>query len=313
MKANIDTITLSTNLRYYDLDVIKRYFNPGKEGNNRVYYYNERGFKYKYYHYCKGILVNTLHITLSPEKLIGEQLSDTTYKQFENAYNKRIYQLFNFIYPLELQKLNRIDYKIDYYTEHKDIYIKLLQKTTKEYNHLKRKKNYNSSLYLSSKSRNINIYDREQYCIDKHKSIDEIEKYKNIIRYEVQIKKNKIYNNLKNWGLIDCLFNYVNIYDMNYFIDDVLSPIIYKGNYYNQYHSNKIIQEHYTDYITLQLIELQKDISIFGVSNTRNKYSPYQFSKYIKLLQNININPIPIPKGDNIRYLENPINYIFAT
>lgn len=204
--------------------------------------------------------------------------------------------------------MNRIDYKIDYYTEHKDIYLKLLKKTTKEYRHLERKKEYNSSVYLSSKSRNINIYDKEKYCIDKGKTIEQIEKYKNCIRYEVQVKKNKIRYNFKEWGLIDCLWNYCNPYDMKYFIDDILSPVIYQGDYYNLYHSQKILGQHYSLYMTNQLIEFQKSISIQGITEVKKQYSPYKFNKYIKLLQAVNINPVPIAKNEGITYLHNPLH-----
>lgn len=307
----IDTITLSTSLRYYDYDVIDSQFTTSKIGEHIILFHNDRGFRYTYYPFF-----NTLHIRLSPSKLMGEPLTITNYSKFEKLYNKRIYELFTYIYTLDEQKLNRIDYKIDYHTEHIGLYLKLLKKTTREYRGLKRNREYKSSLYLSSKSRNINIYDKKQEYIDKckryNKPIDEslLKEYDNILRYEVQIKKPKIYNNLRSWGLIEYLSNYVDDYDIRYFIDDVLSPVIFQGDYYNQYWSEQLLKEYYTDLMVSQLVEFQKQISILGIDGARKTVSEYQFSKYLKLLQEVDINPVPIPKSDNITYLFNPINKI---
>ena len=149
----IDTITMATSLRYYDYDVIDSQFTTSKIGEHIVLHINDRGFRYTYYPYY-----NTLHITLSPAKLMGEPLTSKNYSRFEKLYNKRIYELFTYIYPLNEQKLNRIDYKIDYYTEDIGLYLKLLKKTTREYRGLKRNREYKSSLYLFSKSRNIDLY-----------------------------------------------------------------------------------------------------------------------------------------------------------
>ena len=301
---SIDTITLSTPLRYYDYMVIERDFDTSKEKDNLIRIYNDRGLRFKYYQDF-----NTLHIQVKPERLIGEPLTDITYYIFEELYNERLYELFDFISPLEQQKLNRIDYKIDYYTEQKNLYLKLLKKANLEYRYLK-EKDYNSSVYLVSKSRNVNIYDKEQYCIDKNKDKEYMEKYRNCLRYEAQVKKNKIYYYKREYGIINCLWNYVNKHDMNYFIDDVITPVVYQGNYYNTYWSNKILQEHYTKSMTNKLLNMQKDISIYGVQEVKKKYSPYKFNTYTKRLEGVGINPIPIPKNQGINKLENPLNIL---
>lgn len=301
---SIDTITLSTPLRYYDYMVIEKEFDTSKEGKQLVYFYNYRGLRFTYYQ-----LYNTLHIQVKPERLIGEPLTDITYYIFEELYNERLYELFDFISPLEQQKLNRVDFKIDYYTEQKNLYLKLLKKANLEYRYLK-EKDYNSSVYLVSGSRNVNIYDKEQYCKDKHKSNEYMEKYRNCLRCEAQVKKNKIYYYKSQYGILDCLWNYVSPYDMSYFIDDVIAPVIYYGDYYNTYWSNKILQDHYNKSMVNKLIEFQKDISLHGVQEVKNEYSPYKFNTYTKRLQAAGINPIPIPKNAGVTYLYNPLNIL---
>lgn len=284
--------------------VIERDFDTNKEKDNLIRIYNDRGLRFKYYQDF-----NTLHIQVKPERLIGEHLTDRNYYIFEEIYNQILYELFDYIYPLELQQLNRIDYKIDYYTEQKDLYLKLLKKANLEYRYLK-EKDYNSSVYLVSGSRNVNIYDKEQYCIDKDKDREYTEQYRNCLRYEVQVKRDKIYYNKRSWGLIDCLWNYINPYDMNYFINDVITPVVYQGNYYNTYWSRKVLGEYYNPNMVNKLIEFQNNISVNGIQQVKKEYSQYKFSSYTKRLQAAGVNPIPIPKHEGINRLENPINLI---
>lgn len=237
-------------------------------------------------------------------------MTDITYYIFEEKYNELLYKLFDYIYPLEMQRLNRIDYKLDYKTEHKDLYIKLLKKANLQYRHLKQEREYNSSVYLTSGTRHVNIYDRGQYCIDKGKSIEQLVEYHNVLRYEAQVKKRRIDRYKLDLGLINCLWNYCNPYDMNFFINDVIVPVIYQGNYYNLYHSNKILKEHYTRSMTNDLLELQKSISLYGVKSTKEnyKYTVKTFNQHIKRLEQVGVNPVPIPKNEGITYLHNPLH-----
>ena len=44
------------------------------------------------------------------------------------------------------------------------------------------------------------------------------------------------------------------------------------------------------------------------ITEVKKQYSPYKFNKYIKLLQVVNINPVPIAKNEGITYLHNPLH-----
>lgn len=251
-------------------------------------------------------------IKIKPFRLIADDLDQDNYSFFREQYHDRLYEIFPFIQPLGLQSLARIDYKIDYKTENIEQYFKLYRKVLKDYRYLVQKREYPTSIYFNSKSQNINFYDKlEQYlkyCKDNNIIPDDskIAEYENILRYEVQILRPKIRYMKNEYGLIDCLENYIHSSDKVRYLSEVSSPIFYQGNYYNQYWSRKILQEHYTKNMTNKLIELQKDISIYGVQEVKKEYK--QFNTYIKRLEQVGVNPIPIPKNEGITYLHNPLH-----
>lgn len=255
-------------------------------------------------------------IKIKPFRLIADDLDQDNYNFFREQYHDRIYDLFPFIEPLGFQSLSRIDYKIDYKTENIEQYFKLYRKLHKNYRHLAQKKEYPTSIYFNSKSQNINFYDKLeqylQYCKDNNIIPDDskIAEYENILRYEVQILRPKIRYMKNYYGLIDCLENYIHSSDKARYLSEVSSPIFYKGDYYNIYHSKKIIQEHYTRDMTSKLLELQKSISIYGVQDARQQYNytSNTFDKHIKLLEQVGVNPVLIPKNFEITYLHNPLH-----
>ena len=255
-------------------------------------------------------------ITVKPFRLICKDLDQENYQEFRQAYNDRVYNIFPFIEPLGLQSLSRIDYKIDYKTENMEQYFKLYRKLHKNYRHLVQKREYPTSIYFNSKSQNINFYDKlEQYfkkCKDNNITPDDnkIAEYENILRYEVQIQRPKIRYMKNYYGLIDCLENYIHSSDKARYLSEVSSPIFYNGDYYNIYHSKKIIQEHYTKSMTNDLLELQKSISLYGVQDAKKvyKYTSNTFNQHIKKLEQVGVNPILIPKNFEITYLHNPIH-----
>lgn len=231
---------------------------------------------------------------------------NSDYDAVATEYQSQFYAL-GFDYTDPMNKLSRIDYKQDIITEHKDIYIKLLKKGSNNYRALKQYSKYKTSVYYKSKSKNINIYDKQQEQADRLQIVDE--NYTNMIRFEVQLKRNRLHYLLKNEGICRELLNYWNVKEKDYHINKELQKLIYSGDYYNLYHSEKKLMEHYTKNMTDKLLELQKDISLNGVSAARLNYNTATFRNYISLLQEAQVNPIPIPKGEGITHLKNLFNF----
>jgi hypothetical protein len=183
---------------------------------------------------------------------------------------------------------------------------------------------YKSSIYYNSKSKNNNIYSRYEKIIDimvaenftNPKLVDvekEIvpfinEKNKNIVRYEVQIKRRIIRYNFRVYGIIPDLFNYWNQVDAFDYLKENLKPILFCGDYYNSYHSYKRLLTIYTEKVAKNLIEFQNYISMYGLDNAKKSYKSYY--RYLSFLEKAEINPLLIPKNDGITFIENPVYFL---
>ena len=102
-----------------------------------------------------------------------------------------------------------------------------------------------------------------------------------------------------------------------------IQKIVYKGDYYNIYHADKIIENSKLKEIDKKLIrDFLIDVSKSGITGAKFKkkkdktlkYTNYKYNKAIKLLEELNINPILIPKnlkapnGKSYSYIKNPFN-----
>jgi hypothetical protein len=286
-----------------DIALIKNTFRPVKNNHGNLIFHGEyKDLKMDYYNDF-----HVLSITSNASKLINKSTISTedheaVIKEYKNQFNE-----VGFKYTDPLQKLNRIDYKTDIITEHKNLYIKLLKKSINTYGALKQNNIFDSSIYYNSKALNINIYDKEQEQRDKLQIVDD--RYTNVIRFEAQLKRDRL-NYIQNKdGLCKELSNYFHIKDHDYFINKELQKIIYNGNYYNLYHSSRRLKEHYSKNMTDKLIQLQKSISIYGITKVKANYSVETFRVYLKLLQDAEVNPIPIPKNEAITSLANPFKF----
>jgi hypothetical protein len=301
----IHTLQFSSVPIFDDIELIKNNFEVTKINNQLVYYKQYRALSFTYYSFF-----NSLHIKVNLNKLINKDIIiDADYSEVIKQYKEQFFEV-GFKYTDPLLKLNRVDYKADIITPYKDTYIKLLKKGSANYSALKQYTKYKTSVYYSSKSQNINIYDKLQELIDTDRaSLVDISKYENMLRFEVQLKRNKLYYLEKSEGICRDLINYFNHVDHDYFINKSLNKIIYDGDYYNLYHSQKILKENFTKSMTDKLIEMQKDISINGVSEAKAHYNNSTFNNYIKAIEGVGVNPIVIPKNEEITYLKNLFSF----
>ncbi|WP_139355005.1 hypothetical protein, partial [Clostridium acetobutylicum] len=289
---------------YDDIDLIRNSFKTVKKDGQLVYYSRYKAIDFKYYSFF-----NVLHTKINLNELLNKDvITDQDYNAVLKEYQNQFYDIFK--YTNALEQLNRIDFKCDVITDYKTLYIKLLKKSSDNYKSLKQYSKYKSSVYYNSKSMNINIYDKLEQLINtgQDKLID-ISKYKNMLRFEVQLKRNKLYYLERTCGMTRELSNYFSQKDHDYWINEGLKKLIHNGDYYNIYHSEKILKEHYTNNMVNKLITLQKDISINGISEARENYNNTTFNNYINKLQSAGVNPIPIPKGEGLTRLSNIFNF----
>lgn len=300
----IHTVQFSSFPIYDDIEFIKRNFITVKDKySNLIYIWQYEELVFQYFQEF-----NVLLTKVNLNKLINkDRITDADYKDVNEKIHSQFYEIFNFT---DITTLNRIDFKQDIVTEHKDTYIKLIKKGSNNYRALKQYNKYKSSLYYNSNSTNINIYDKEQQLIDADiNNLVDINKYKNTIRFEVQLKRDKLYYIEHSDGICRELQNYFTKNDRDYYLNKNLKNIIYNGDYYNIYHSKKVLQEQCTNNMTDKLIELQKQISVYGISQVKQGYNQVTFRNYMNILQDAGVNPIPIPKNEGITHLPALFNF----
>lgn len=209
--------------------------------------------------------------------------------------------------------LNRIDYRYDAVIisekARKIILEKLLSKSQDKSSYMKKIDKYNSTIRYFSKSKSDNIYDKE---LERRAKGEEVKEYeKGVIRFEAQVKcghlkyKSKIKNNPVERELIE----YLTWDKYKEYMDKMIIKVVGKGDFYNLYHATKIINKSIiSDKDKLELVEFLKFTSQKrSLSKTYEEYGRYKYNKYIKILEDLNINPIIIPEKEKVTYIPNPL------
>jgi hypothetical protein len=286
------------------------------------------GIRYQYILINKyGFRNRILKVIVNPKKVLSKQnLLPEDLELFLRRFSFYMMQEIS-LQTLSSELFSRIDYYIDFEFEPiiKDILLKIYKKAPSNYKGLKKKNRYKSSVYYNSKSRQVNIYSRYQKIInimleenyinpdivDVKNEIEPFisQKEKNIIRYEVQIKRKKIMYYLKKDGTCPELINYWNEHDATYFFNDILKPIIQNGDYYNSYHARKRLIECYCNKkLVDKIVKFQNYLSNHGYDKAKIQFKNY--NKYINYLVDAGVNPYLIPNNTGITYLKNPLRFL---
>lgn len=235
---------------------------------------------------------------------------------------ENIYDILSDILPNNLLdkldlRLHRFDYRCDKVIESKEerrLLVKLYNKNEDRksymnkidvFNNLTKESNKISSLRYQNKSRACNIYDKEVERDAKCEIVMDYEKA--IIRYESQIKRQHIKYLKKRYGINDKLEIYFSNAMYNIFMNKVIVSTVGIEDYYNIYHARKIIwNSSLREKIKDELIELLIDTSL----KRKCRFKREKCTRLTKKLRELGINPILIPKHENIPHLVNPIKDI---
>lgn len=225
-------------------------------------------------------------------------------------------------YSLDLI-LMRVDYRLDKYINSKaerliliHLYKKLINK-----HRFKNKKKYKTSIIYRSKSIQIIIYDKEEERKDKNKKCEDYEKC--VLRFEVKLLNKHLNYNKRKYNIEKNLkFYFSESLQRKYMLSNI-QKIVYKGDYYNIREADKIInksniKERDKKFIREFLIDVSEN-GITGakeipIESDKKKYTPYKFKKAVSILEELNINPILIPKSreyfynERHFYIKNPFN-----
>lgn len=216
--------------------------------------------------------------------------------------------------------LHRIDYRFDAVVEDeriRNILFKIFKKSyTKKYAMIQIKKIKSKPIpttaYFYSKSKKVNVYDKQEER--NAKGIIPMEYEENVIRFETQILGKHIYNKKRNKGLPRDLESYFTTDMFKSYMTKLIVKIFHKGDFYSFSGAKKIITE--------SQVFKQKDLnSVFefikyisdsrSVTKAKEKFGKYTSDRYIRMLEQIGVNPLIIPKNDNIKMISNPFKDLY--
>lgn len=261
-----------------------------------------------------------ISITLNPAILIGKGYGEIICKNdieyVEDEFNKLIESIHKDLPRLLNWIVNRIDYAINIRTNNVKEYIKLFQRSDKPINYKelyckksKRRKQLEGSFYLVSNSININFYDKEHQMLKQGFTMHKIN---NLLRLEVQCKKNKVNSIKQSKGFDACL--------VRYFLDSVLSEeiilyyyrkLIGEGYYYTLEDAIQIVEDsNYTNRTKNKCISILKEVnSSRSIWKAREKssHTKEEFNRYLKYIREVKVNVVTIPSEWNISNLKSLI------
>lgn len=240
----------------------------------------------------KGIVLDTIYDILTD--ILANNLSDKLdirLDRFDYRYDKLI----------ESKEIRQLLVKLYNKNEHRKSYMNKIE----VFNNLTKESNKKSSLRYQNKSRACNIYDKE---IERDSKCEIVMDYeKSIIRYEAQIKRRHIQYLKKRYSIEDSLQIYFSDAMYNLFMNKVIVSTVGIEDYYNIYHAKKIINNSsLREKTKSELIELLINTSL----KKECSFKKDKCNRLTKKLRELGINPILIPKHENITHLVNPIKDI---
>lgn len=317
----IHTIQLYTNLSFEEKDNIEKRFKKNIEEIIKDINGNDESIKLsgknRELYYQVTIFADITKI------LNRGNIYEEDYYEVKKKIDEKIEHLVGYILELTLI---RVDYRFDKYISsnaERLILLHLYKKMIDKHGFKKKKskKKYKTSIRYDSKSMQIIIYDKEQERKDRNKKCEDYERC--MLRFEVKLLNKHLNYNKRKYNIEKNLKNYFSkSLQVKYMLSNI-QKIVYKGDYYNIREANKIINKSSISDKDKQFVrEFLIDISEKGVTgakqitlnNNKIKYTQYKFKKAISILEELNINPILIPKSkeylgnERIYYIKNPFD-----
>lgn len=299
------------NIPYVLIRDIPYFYTKFKMYKKGCYHYEYKGCQFKYYLTSCSLSINT-----NTYKILGTTnptLSDKT------KFIEKLKSIIAEVITLTTYELNlcRIDYCVDLKLsseEEINEILYLLQKHSTKYKYMKQKEVYKTSIYLSTKcgSYNINFYDKYKQLQDVEGITDE--RYKNVFRFELQVKSRKLKRLQKEQHIKRNIENYFSKPLMKQLYFTTLQNYFYEGDYVTLSNGIDIIKESsYSQTIKLNLIKFLKAVNLVGMTYTTKQFPYGVVRKYIMLLNKLGVNPICLSDNSKFNKIENLLQQLRRT
>ena len=279
------------------------------------------------------ILKYAIEIRLNPKRLIEKDnhillMQEQDILSVDKEFNKIIKNIYSDLPEFDRWKTGRIDYAVQIKTKHVKLYIELFQRADKPNRHYheqdleenNKRGQKTGSYYQISKSVRINIYDKEAQQINEGADRQTIEQAKDILRFEVQINKEKIKQMVRTDKdiLNSELSNFLPKELAQETLTKYFDQTIREGDFYSLNEIRKIMKKRQDikPKMKEKLIEFIKLINQKeNIWTAKDLYNNDRlFNSYVKQLrEDLNINPITIPRERKVPHLTNPKKELIDT
>lgn len=296
-------------------------------------------------------MVYIIEAIINP-KILGNTIDYLTASTFEDIniaavnFNRESHKISSLLGTFNNYRIKRIDYCInicldDFIPVYDPEQIMNLIKRSDIPPHYKewmeydstshRKKSRPESLYLCSKSVNINYYSKYMQLLNRSQENVEkgyapipreiIDASRSIIRFEVQFKYFKTYTlskNAEDAGNHDCnkYKNLLHPVECIRNVSDYYIKVIGKGDWYTLHEAIRIIQsKNFNSQRQKRLIDalllVSQARSLARAKASLQGYGLAVFKKTLKELSDLGINPVTIPREWGIRHVPNLLRIYF--
>lgn len=219
-------------------------------------------------------------------------------------------ELFPILFRSYKLILVRVDYKFDAVIEsevEREMIIELCKRNKTTANYMKLTNRFACGVRYENKNKVFNIYDKERERNDNNCDILDYEK--NVLRFEAQIKNSHLDFKKNKYNVKKELQEYMTKEKYKYYMRKMIIETCSIGNYYDRYRYHKIINS------SDKKEKVKKELIDFLAFNGRHKnltisyekFGRSKYERYMRLLNELRINPVPIPEKKGFKVIKNPL------
>ncbi|AOM82063.1 hypothetical protein [Salisediminibacterium beveridgei] len=294
--------------------------------------------KYPFAHFnlinqqAKGRYYLSMHIDIV--KILGRSdIDESDFTAVERQINSMIFKIFMDWRAIQNAFLVRIDYRYDIQItdpNQRKLLFHLYGKLAQQHGHLKKHTGklksdgtyeaYETSVYHSSKSSGTLVYDKEAHLADIGLEVMPYEE--SVLRFEVKLSKAHLDYKMNPKKCLNTrdrqLKEYFKRSVFHEYMYRMLKPIYFQGDFVKLTEAKKRIERStLTPYQKDKLIDLLKKINYSKATVSspvkKGNVSKPTFKKYLRLLEELSIHPITIPKNikGSPKSIPNPLSLLF--
>ena len=241
-------------------------------------------------------------VTIEPEDIL--KLKQALYKYIFTIIDPKLFNIDDW-------EMYRVDYSFNVVImeeEKRRALIGTLQGARTKAAYTKRKISYSTSIYNKSERKTIQIYDKAAERKKKGRNIEPYEE--NVIRYETQVRKDHIRSKAKRGIVTKDIDAWLN-WEMYVSYLSEQCKYFCCGDYYSLERAIEHVKKsNYKDSEKRKLCMFLRQVADKGMDYAVETLAYQTIEKYILQLGAIGVNPLTIPNGYGITFIENPLKWL---